>query len=223
MIIGIPSNKLILCKLWYRILFELLFTESIAVGNLYNLDIFKFPFFRWAAHADIIECYRQHELRKHRWHQCEYPRDSRFVYVCLLLLILCSVYIYTGQTLVIALPTDVLAANITRPSAETRLASCSMFHFPCLSCYLTDPSQQFHIAPDKYSTMHHLKTEMCTQVHILVMKWCIFGCGSCAVWGLRNKPITYAKRRGLYRMYCVVIIMLLVPHFRTTAKTPKDI
>ena len=32
-----------------------------------------------------------------------------------------------------------------------------------------------HNASDKYPTMHHFVTEMCTGVHISVTKWCIVG------------------------------------------------
>ena len=38
-----------------------------------------------------------------------------------------------------------------------------------------DPSDKFHNASDKYPTMHHFVTEMCTHVHISVTKWCIVG------------------------------------------------
>ena len=34
---------------------------------------------------------------------------------------------------------------------------------------------QSHNALDKYSTMHHFVTKMCTGVHISVTKWCIVG------------------------------------------------
>ena len=38
-----------------------------------------------------------------------------------------------------------------------------------------DPSHKSHNASDKYPTMHHFVTEMCTYVHISVTKWCIMG------------------------------------------------
>ena len=49
-----------------------------------------------------------------------------------------------------------------------------------------DLSHKSHNALDKYPTMHHCVTEMCTFVHISVTKWCIMGylsnlmhCGIC--------------------------------------------
>ena len=47
-----------------------------------------------------------------------------------------------------------------------------------------DPSHKSHNAPDKYPTMHHFVTEMCTCVHISVTKWCIVGYGTDAFWDL---------------------------------------
>ena len=38
-----------------------------------------------------------------------------------------------------------------------------------------DPSQKPHNASDKYPTVRHFETEMCTHVHISVTKWCIVG------------------------------------------------
>ena len=44
--------------------------------------------------------------------------------------------------------------------------------------YTIDPSNKSHNASDKYPTMHHFATEMCTQVHISVTKCCIVGYGT---------------------------------------------
>ena len=52
-----------------------------------------------------------------------------------------------------------------------------------------DPSYKPHIALDKYSTMQHFVTEMCTYVYISVTKWCIVGVGylSNALWTLHSR------------------------------------
>ena len=44
------------------------------------------------------------------------------------------------------------------------------------------PFHKSHNASDKYPTMHHFVTEMCTCVHISVTKWCIVGYGTGALW-----------------------------------------
>ena len=41
---------------------------------------------------------------------------------------------------------------------------------------------QSHNAFDKYPTMYHFVTEMCTHVHISVTKWCIVGYMTGALW-----------------------------------------
>ena len=41
--------------------------------------------------------------------------------------------------------------------------------------YLYTPISQIPHAPDKYPTMLHFVTEMCTRAHISVTKWCIVG------------------------------------------------
>ena len=50
----------------------------------------------------------------------------------------------------------------------------------------TDQSHKSHNALDKYPTMHHFVTEMCTHVHISVTKWCIvvYGTGALLDMGL---------------------------------------
>ena len=52
-----------------------------------------------------------------------------------------------------------------------------------------DPSHKSHHASDKYPTMHHFVSEMCTCVHISVTKWCIVGYGTGALWDLWNGSI----------------------------------
>ena len=42
-------------------------------------------------------------------------------------------------------------------------------------------------ASDKYPTMHHFVTEMCTHVHISVTNWCILGYSTGALWDLWNR------------------------------------
>ena len=53
----------------------------------------------------------------------------------------------------------------------------------------TDPSHKTHNASDKYPTMHHFVTEMCTHVPISLTKWCIMGYGTDALWDLCNRSI----------------------------------
>ena len=48
----------------------------------------------------------------------------------------------------------------------------------------TDPSHKSHNASDKYPTMHHFVTEMCTHVHISVTKWCNVNIWTGAFWDL---------------------------------------
>ena len=43
------------------------------------------------------------------------------------------------------------------------------------SCCMHYTSHKSHNASDKYPTMHHFVTEMCTHVHISVTEWCIVG------------------------------------------------
>ena len=62
-------------------------------------------------------------------------------------------------------------------------------YFVSLKCHLCskyaiDPSHKSHNASDKYPTMHHIVTEMCTHVHISVTKWCIVGYGTVELWDL---------------------------------------
>ena len=53
----------------------------------------------------------------------------------------------------------------------------------------TDPFHKPHNALDKYPTMYHFVTEMCTYVHISVTKWCIVGYGTGALWDLCSRSI----------------------------------
>ena len=52
-----------------------------------------------------------------------------------------------------------------------------------------DPSHKSHNASDKYPTMQHFVTEMCTHVHISVTKCCIMGYDTDAFWDLWNRAI----------------------------------
>ena len=52
-----------------------------------------------------------------------------------------------------------------------------------------NPSHQSHNASDKYPTMHHFVTEMCTCVYISVIKWWIVGHGTGALWDFCYKSI----------------------------------
>ena len=52
-----------------------------------------------------------------------------------------------------------------------------------------DPSHKSNHASDKYPTLHHFVTEMCTSVHISVTKWCIVGYGTGVLWDLCNRTI----------------------------------
>ena len=53
-----------------------------------------------------------------------------------------------------------------------------------LPSHWIQPSHKSHNASDKYPTMHHFVTEMCTRVHISVTKWWIVGYGMDAFWDL---------------------------------------
>ena len=62
-------------------------------------------------------------------------------------------------------------------------------HIPNSMIYHRYPSHKSHNASDKYPTMHHFVTEMCTHVHISVTKGCIVGHGTGALWDLCNRSI----------------------------------
>ena len=51
-----------------------------------------------------------------------------------------------------------------------------------------DPSHKSQNA-DKYPTMHHFVTEMCTYEHISVTKWCIVGYGTGTLWDVCSRSI----------------------------------
>ena len=57
-----------------------------------------------------------------------------------------------------------------------------------------DPDHKSHNVSDRYPTMHHLVTEMCTYVHISVTKWCIVGYGTGALWNLCDRSIRHIFR-----------------------------
>ena len=57
----------------------------------------------------------------------------------------------------------------------------------------TEPINPYHkslSASDKYPTMHHFVTEMCTYVHISVTKWCIVEYGTGILWDLCDRSIS---------------------------------
>ena len=57
-----------------------------------------------------------------------------------------------------------------------------------------NPSHKSTNASDKYSTIHHFVTEICTHVQISVIKWRFVGYLSNALWDLCNKSITICQR-----------------------------
>ena len=58
------------------------------------------------------------------------------------------------------------------------------------SCNPTiNPSHKSHNALDKYPRMHHFVTEMCTNVHISVTKWCIMKYQIGELWDICNEFI----------------------------------
>ena len=67
-----------------------------------------------------------------------------------------------------------------------------------------DPSNKSYNALDKYATMYHFVTEMCTYVHISVTKWYIMGYGTGALWDLFNRSIVVIMSVGnnLYMPQC---------------------
>ena len=72
-----------------------------------------------------------------------------------------------------------------------RFKSSEVFLTPLYQQRWIDSSHNSHNALDKYPTMHHFVTEMCTCVHISVTKWSIVGHGTVALWDLwdwSNKP-----------------------------------
>ena len=57
----------------------------------------------------------------------------------------------------------------------------------------TEPINPYHkslSASDKYPTIHHFVTEMCTDVHISVTKWCIVEYGTGILWDLCDRSIS---------------------------------
>ena len=62
---------------------------------------------------------------------------------------------------------------------------CDVLMWCCRNRFL----HKSHNAPVPYPTMHHFVTEMCTQVHICVTKWCIVGYLSDALWDLWDGSI----------------------------------
>ena len=64
-----------------------------------------------------------------------------------------------------------------------------------------DPSQKLHNASVEYVTMHHFATEMCTHVHISVIKWCIVGYGIDALWDFEMGLFTPFLNQGVYTKF----------------------
>ena len=54
---------------------------------------------------------------------------------------------------------------------------------------MIDSSHKSHNALEKYPTMHHFVTEICTYLHISEMKGCIVGYGTDASWDLSDRCI----------------------------------
>ena len=67
----------------------------------------------------------------------------------------------------------------------------------CYSPLPIDSSHKYHNALDKYPTMHHVVTEMCTYVHISVTKWCILGYRTGALQDLRKRSIDQCGGIGM--------------------------
>ena len=58
-----------------------------------------------------------------------------------------------------------------------------------------DPSYKSYNILDKYPTLHHFVTEICTHVHISVTKWCILvGMELCIVWFVQR---VYSGKRSI--------------------------
>ena len=55
-----------------------------------------------------------------------------------------------------------------------------------INSHNSNPFYKSHNSLDKYPTMHHFVTEMCTHVHISVTKWCIVGYGIGALWDVQQ-------------------------------------
>ena len=53
------------------------------------------------------------------------------------------------------------------------------------------PFHKSHNASDKYPTMHHVVTEMCTHVHISVTTCCIMGYTTVALWDFATSLYKY--------------------------------
>ena len=64
-----------------------------------------------------------------------------------------------------------------------------------------DPSHKSHNALDKYPAMQYFVTEMCSNVHISVTKWCIVRHGAGAFWDLWIRPIAFRAPANFYVTY----------------------
>ena len=62
--------------------------------------------------------------------------------------------------------------------------------------HVIDPYRKSRNALDRCPTMHHFLTEMCTQVHISVTKWCIVGYETGALWDFCNRSNDMLSRKS---------------------------
>ena len=67
-----------------------------------------------------------------------------------------------------------------------------------------DPSHKSHNALDRYPTVQHFVTEMCTHVHISVTKCCIVGHGSVALWDLWDDLIAICRLRIFHAEFLLI-------------------
>ena len=67
-----------------------------------------------------------------------------------------------------------------------------------------DPSHKSHNALDRYPTVQHFVTEMCTHVHISVTKCCIVGHGSVALWDLCDDLIAICRLRIFHAEFLLI-------------------
>ena len=68
--------------------------------------------------------------------------------------------------------------------------------------WLIHPSHKSNIEAEKYPTMYHFVTEMCTHVHIFVKNWCIVGYGTGALWVCATGQLTTPQlKKGL--LWCM--------------------
>ena len=103
-------------------------------------------------------------------------------------------YFYEGESKIQYMPSnmhmDLLCIVCCDLSTHSRELMWYIYPYPSGlfhrhgSNHTIDPSHKSHNASNKYPTMHHFVTEMCTHVHIVVTKWCIVGHGIGALWDM---------------------------------------